>query len=157
MYKKPNEVNIIANADIYFDETIGYAKKISEGECYALTRWELVNGRVVDFNTRHGRPSPPEWSQDAWIFRGSIQPNKFDNVKALNESARVTEIIPFTLGIPGCDNKFCALLKERGVNVMNPSKTIKAIHVHQDSKRFYPSFKILSGIKPHGHVKQTAL
>jgi len=153
----PQDINIIANVDVYFDDTIKLAESIKGGECFALTRWELVNGRVIDFNARHGRPSPPEWSQDAWVFRGSIVPNKYDTVKALNQNARMTEIIPFSLGIPGCDNKFAALLKEQGIKVTNPSKSIKAIHVHKESKRYYPAYQILSGIKPHGSVKQVEL
>jgi hypothetical protein len=157
MAKYPKDINIISNLDVYFDETIKLAEEIGEGECYALTRWEFVNGKVVDFNARHGRPSPPEWSQDAWIFRGSVLAGKFDKVKALNKHQRITELIPFTLGIPGCDNKFAALLKEQGLKVTNPSKDIKAIHVHKESRRSYPSFQILSGIKPHGSVKQVSL
>lgn len=157
MAKHPQDINIIANLDIYFDETIEKAKDIQEGECYALTRWEFVEGRVIDFNARHGRPSPPEWSQDAWIFKGSVPFSKFFSVKALNKSARITEVIPFTLGIPGCDNKFAAMLKERGIKVTNPSLDIRAIHVHKENSRIYPNYQILSGIKPNGLVYQTKL
>ena len=154
-YKK--DVNIIANADIYFDETIALAEKITERRCYALTRWENLHGHIMDFNQRHGRPSPPQWSQDAWIFRGSIRPDQFDSVEANNLKTHTREIIPFSLGIPGCDNKFAAMLKQSGMLVTNPSKSIKAIHKHTTSKRTYPSYQILKGIKPDGLVFQTEL
>ena len=150
------DVNIIANADIYFDETIQLSERIKENQCYALTRWEDVNGTIMDFNQRHGRPSPPEWSQDAWIFRGSTEPIHYDNVDAVRDN-RHREVIPFSLGIPGCDNKIAALLKEKGFRVTNPSLNIKAIHKHLNPSRDYPNYQILKGIKPNGLVFQTKL
>ncbi len=156
MKKYPKGVNIIANADIYFDETIQLADNIKQFQCYALTRWEDVSGVIMDFNQRHGRPSPPQWSQDAWIFRGSTKPEFYDNVEAIRENKH-REMIPFCLGIPGCDNKIAALLKEKGFNVINPSLDIKAIHKHLTSSRDYPSYQILKGIKPNGLVFQTGL
>jgi hypothetical protein len=149
----PNDINIIANSDIYFDETIEKAHKIKEKQCYALTRWEDINGRVIDFNARHGKPSPPQWSQDAWIFRGSPNLIGFDYVIASTKH-HTSQNIQFNLGIPGCDNKFAALLKGKGFRVTNPSLSIKAIHKHQTDKRDYPNFRILKGIKPHGLVYQ---
>jgi len=151
------DVNIIANADIYFDDTIKLAEKIKKMNCFALTRWENHNGTVMSFNQRHGRPSPPQWSQDAWIFRGSVvRPESFDSVIAVNSSRQSVEI-PFQLGIPGCDNKIAAVLREKGYNVTNPSLSIRAIHLHKNSSRSYPSFQILRGISPHCLVHQTAL
>lgn len=156
----PKDVNIIANADIYFDKTIELASKIKKNNCFALTRWEYYNGKVIDFNERHNngyfRPSPPQWSQDAWIFRGYITPEYFDIVEAVAaKNKRVN--IPFQLGIPGCDNKFAAMLHEKGIKVTNPSFSIKAIHVHRNSSRSYPNFQILKGIRPNGLVHQTGL
>ena len=156
-----NDVNIIANADIYFDETIKLSERIKKLNCFALTRWENYNGTVMSFSQRHGRPgyvqpSPPEWSQDAWIFRGSVRPEGFDDVIAVN-SSRQNVSIPFQLGIPGCDNKIAAMLREKGYNVINPSHTIKAIHLHKNSSRSYPNYRILRGIKPFGLVHQTSL
>jgi hypothetical protein len=150
-----NDINIIANCDIFFDDTLKYVNGIKKGECYALTRWEYINGKVMSFNDRHGRPSPPQWSQDAWIFNGSISASKFYNVKATNLNTNRSEIIPFSLGIPGCDNKFAAMLKQSGVKVTNPSLDIRAIHVHRSNSRIYPRYQILSGIRPNGLVYQS--
>ncbi|MEE9572878.1 MAG: hypothetical protein V3W20_07520, partial [Candidatus Neomarinimicrobiota bacterium] len=116
------DVNIIANTDIYFDETIELASQIKQKQCYALTRWELYGGTVISFTQRHGRPgyvqpSPPEWSQDTWIFRGAIRPESYDNVIAVNNKTRGSEPIPFYLGIPGCDNKIAALLREKDIQL----------------------------------------
>ena len=157
MFAYPNEVNIIANSDIYFDDTIQLARTIEYNQCYALTRWELVNGKVIDFRSRHGVPSPPRWSQDVWIFKGSINSSEFHTVVATNLNNNKSEVIPFSLGIPGCDNKIAAMLKEKGMQVINPSLSIRAIHVHEDSSRVYPKYMILKGIKPNGLVEQIRL
>ncbi len=156
MQPYPKDVNIIANADIYFDKTIELAIEIKKNECYALTRWELFNDTIMTFDQRHGRPSPPQWSQDAWIFRGCVKPENYDSVEAVhNRNQRIK--IPFQLGIPGCDNKIAALLREKGFIVTNPSLSIRAIHFHKNSSRSYPPFQIIKGIKPNGLVHQTSL
>lgn len=157
MSQYPKDINIIANLDIYFDQTVKFAKNIKKMECYALTRWELYQNKVIDFNSRHGRPSPPQWSQDAWIFRGAPNPKFFDVVDAVNSQTRRNEKIPFSLGIPGCDNKLAAVLREREYVVTNPSLSIKAIHVHETNSRSYPHYQILKGIRPNGLVHQTSL
>ena len=154
----PEDVNIIANTDIYFDETIQLSSTIKQFQCYALTRWENVNGTIMEFVQRHNkRSAPPQWSQDAWIFRGSPEPEQYDNVEAVRRDDRHREMIPFCLGIPGCDNKIAALLKENRFNVTNPSKSIRAIHKHQNEDRSYPNYQILKGIRPNGLVHQTEL
>ncbi len=151
------DVNIIANSDIYFDETIQLAEGIKQLQCYALTRWENYNGSIIEFAQRHNkRAAPPQWSQDAWIFRGSTTPEHYDNVEAVRDN-RHREQIPFCLGIPGCDNKLAAMLKERRFTVTNPSKSIRAIHKHKNEDRDYPNYQILKGIRPNGLVFQTEL
>ena len=54
---KDNEINIIANSDIYFNETLDYVN-LYKNECLALTRNDLIGS--------------PE-SQDVWIFKGKIK------------------------------------------------------------------------------------
>jgi len=155
-YKK--DINIIANTDIYFNDTISFAKNIKDRQCFALTRWENHNGQIISFVQRHGRKIQPQWSQDAWIFRGSpVNPVRFDHVNAINLKNRMRENIPFSLGIPGCDNKFAAVLKINGIDVLNPSHQIKGIHVHESDERSYPDYQIISGIKPKGLVPQVLI
>jgi hypothetical protein len=105
-------INIIANLDIYFDETIELANPDSL-EVYALTRHEeLPDGRIVTFADRHyGHPG--EYSQDAWIF--GEKPDIFAD---------------FCIGQRGCDNHLAYLLHEAGYRVTNPSMDIRAIHLH---------------------------
>jgi len=52
-----------------------------------------------------------------WIFKGSINSSEFHTVVATNLNNNKSEVIPFSLGIPGCDNKIAAMLKEKGMQV----------------------------------------
>jgi len=113
-----NSVNIMANLDIYFDETIKLCEFIADNDAYCLTRWaRLSDGKIVDFKTRHPEASA-QWSQDAWIFRGRPEVDA-----------------PFVLGAPGCDNRIARILEGRGYRVTNPCLSIKAIHVHESDER----------------------
>lgn len=109
----PKHINIIANSDIYFDETILNTRWINERECYALSRWDYSNGSAVLFNRKD--------SQDVWVFNGSVHEN----------------IGHYNLGVAGCDNKLAFELKQSGYKVLNPSKTIHAIHLHESNHRTY--------------------
>lgn len=111
--KFPEDVNVIANLDIYFDESIYLSKWITDNEVYCLTRWEDDRaGNIIRFKDRHyGHPG--EWSQDAWVFIGGIKVDA-----------------PFGLGYRGCDNHLAYLFTEKGLKVSNPSEDIRAIHVH---------------------------
>jgi hypothetical protein len=114
-----NAINIIANSDIYFDETIKLVENIRKDQAYCLTRWELVEGKLKSFKTRN-RGMKPMHSQDVWIFRG--KPKKIpENIH---------------LGIPGCDNKIAWHL-QRQYRLKNPSSQIRAIHVHAERRRNY--------------------
>ena len=120
-----NEISIIANSDIYFQSLL-WLETIKANEVFALSRWEG--------NTLYDH----EDSQDAWIFRGKIKPVPDCN---------------FGLGIPGCDNAIAERLQRAGYTVLNPSKSIKAIHLHSsnirnsDRRMTVPKPYLL--IKPH--------
>jgi len=109
----PKCINIIANSDIYFDETILECRFMKINDCYALSRWDYINGMAHLFNRKD--------SQDVWVFNGSIDKN----------------IGHYNLGIPGCDNKIAWELRANNYNVLNPSKTIHAIHLHNTQYRTY--------------------
>lgn len=109
----PNEINIIANSDIYFDETILNVRWIGINECYALSRWDYQNERAVLFNRKD--------SQDVWVFNGEVTEN----------------IGNYNLGVAGCDNKIAYELAQCKYQVSNPSKTIHAIHLHESNYRTY--------------------
>lgn len=109
----PNEINIIANSDIYFDETILKVRFLDNKEVYALTRWDYENGLARLFYRKD--------SQDVWVFNGTVNIQGGD----------------YYLGIPGCDNKLAKEIIDSGYNLANPSKSIHAIHLHETNFRTY--------------------
>lgn len=106
----PDDVNILANLDIYFDETIELVNRIQSHECFALTRWDIIDGVPVFFNRGD--------SQDCWIFRGAPP-----DVEAGFEMGRV-----------GCDNVIAEILNLKRP-LRNPSLSIKALHIHNSGVR----------------------
>lgn len=110
----PDDINIICNSDIFFDETIALAEKIKHKQLFALSRWDWHHPLACTFFDR------PD-SQDTWITKGKIE-NVFGN---------------FTLGIRGCDNRIAYEFEKSGYAVSNPSKSIKTYHVHNSGVRNY--------------------
>jgi hypothetical protein len=106
----PEAVKILANSDIYFDDSLLYLKYLKADVCYVLTRWDIRNKKPVFLNR--------SWSQDAWIFRSHLQ-------KTVGN---------FELGRLGCDGRIAYELAHAGYKVLNPSKTIKAFHLHSERK-----------------------
>jgi hypothetical protein len=109
-----SKLKIIANTDIYFDETLNKAHDIKNKHVYCLTRWDLKKSGFIEFY-------PNFQSQDSWIFRNTLP----DNIGG------------FYLGIPGCDNRLAAEFIESGFKIMNPSLSIRTIHLHETQKRNY--------------------
>lgn len=101
----PNDINCFCNSDIYFTD-LTRIKQIRDNECFALCRYDLINGKEVFFNRRD--------SQDAWIFKGTVRPIKAE----------------FGMGNWGCDNHIAYLIKQAGYEVKNPSLSIKIVHLH---------------------------
>jgi hypothetical protein len=113
---KFNGIKIIANTDIYFNDTLLRAESIQDNEVYALCRWEEIDNNLHFYNKL--------WSQDVWIWKGRV------NIKC-----------DFGLGIPGCDNALHYILYTNGYNVKSPSRQIQAIHLHHSGIRSYEASK----------------
>jgi len=110
---------IVANADIYFDETI------------ALLTPEYLEKRFVCLSRRHATvdmdgipPVDPNatYAQDAWAFLPPLQ------YKA---------ILDFTTGCPGCDNRVAAEMSGMGYAISNPCESVHAFHIHASHVRHY--------------------
>ncbi len=117
LFKEEPALHILANTDIYFNETLKVLKErgLHKKEVFALSRYDkTLEGGLA--------PHLCRGSQDVWIF--SAPPK---NIKGAN----------FTLGVPGCDNKFAFMLRRDGFKVTNPSKDIKCIHLHNTGIRNY--------------------
>jgi hypothetical protein len=148
---RPGEINVIANADIFFDAkgvsliSLYFDARADEARyktCLALSRWDVKpDGTSALWNHAD--------SQDVFIVYGQI-----------------TVDAPFTMGVPGVDNRLCHILKEQGLNVINPAKSIKAYHLHNVQWRSYlanPDGSPRGGDKierlgpPHHRVQPTSL
>lgn len=111
-FTSENDINIIANSDIYFDDSIKSVELIKNENCYALTRWNITK-RGLSFENCIG-------SQDVWIFKGEIK-NINGNIK---------------LGVPGCDNRIAYEIAQAGYQLLNPSKEIIIYHYHYMQKTY---------------------
>ena len=108
-----DEINIIANGDIYFDETLNRINEINlHNYCLALTRWDV-------WDDRRKRLTEISGSQDSWIFKGKIK-------KVIGD---------FPIGVPGCDNRIAYEINKSGYIVINPSISIKSYHLHKSRHR----------------------
>lgn len=110
---KDNDINIIANSDIFFDEhSISNLRFIQQNECYALTRWDVETDKTATFMNRRD-------SQDTWVFKGRIKPIDAN----------------FNMGVPGCDNAIAYKIQQAGYIIKNPSISVKTFHLHADESR----------------------
>ena len=112
------DINVISNSDIIFDDSLELASKMDRAQCYALSRWELAEDK---------KPNPVQVqvfgdSQDCWIFKGTIAIPKY---------------CEFPMGKMGCDNRISHELQEIGYSVSNPSLVIKTWHLHNIEYRAY--------------------
>ena len=108
-------INILANSDILFDESILLADDIIEHEDFAcLTRYES-DGNLH----KHDDEFQGSDSQDVWIWRDSCRVYDAD----------------FDLGVAGCDNRIAAEACLAEYNVINPSKRIQCWHRHETTIR----------------------
>jgi hypothetical protein len=108
-------ISILANSDIYFDESLELVNNIDmDSVCLALTRYDVLKDNTIQFHDS-------VCSQDTWIFRGRIKPI---------ESS-------FNLGIAGCDNRIAYEIEKAGYSIVNPSLDIKTYHLHNSQVRNY--------------------
>lgn len=118
----PDDINIICNSDIFFDDTILLTSHLGPHCSYALSRWDYINDQNIKLFNRAD-------SQDTWIIRGHAQ-NIIGN---------------FTLGKKGCDNRIAFELKDAGYKPSNPAYSIKTYHVHNSGVRNYSHNDIVQG------------
>ncbi len=122
----------LINTDIYFDHTIRWLWNISmKNTCMSLLRHETT----LDFalNGVGNTPvlfGPRSDSQDTWIFAVKDLKDHLAAGESWNE-------LDFNLGVPGCDNAIAGELLRRRWVVINPSLTVRALHLHKQGGRTY--------------------
>lgn len=109
----PGKISVIANADIYFDDTLRLLTGMDlRDKLLCLSRWDVhADGTAHLFEYAY--------SQDAWIFQAPLRPVRCD----------------FHLGTPGCDNRLAWEAQAAGLRVENPSRSIRAYHLHGSGLR----------------------
>lgn len=132
-FTKDNDINILANSDIYFDESIkqlpNYLK--DNNVSLALSRWDILpNSEPKHYDV--------DYSQDTWIFKGKI---KYENIGN------------YYLGTWACDNRILQELLDVGYIVKNPSKTIKTYHLHLSDIKSYDKKSYVKG--KYAYIKPT--
>lgn len=123
-----NDINIICNNDIYFDNTLFKLNDYDfNNKFLALLRRDVLedgSSKLFEFDSNDcfNRKGHRTDSQDAWIFKGHIKvPSKSD----------------FYFGILGCDNRIAYLMEELGYKVINACYDIYIYHLHLTNIRNY--------------------
>ncbi|WPL18694.1 Exostosin family protein [Thiorhodovibrio winogradskyi] len=118
-------IALLANSDIYFDETLSLLEQVFESEqasgpvFVGLSRFDRVAGEL--------KPHPnPQWSQDTWALR---LPARLPTP--------LLKSLEIPLGVPRCDNKVGYLFALHGWTLINPFPHLHGIHVHETEQRSY--------------------
>lgn len=111
------DINIISNSDIFFDESLCFLSSIGNDECWALSRWE-INADGNKGNQIQNRGD----SQDVWIVKGKVKELTYCD---------------FPLAKLGCDNRIAWEFQNAGYKVTNPSLHVRAWHNHVSEIRNY--------------------
>ena len=140
-HNRSTDVVVIANADVYFDDTIALAEFVVNGQVLCVTRAEMR-----PFNVGLYWPEAETvvaTCHDAWIFRPPLN-------------------IPgdFEFGRPGCDHRFAGECKQAGYTLLNPCRHIHVIHNHRSGLRTYevkttPREAEIQVGEPHASVEVT--
>lgn len=132
-----DSICIIANTDIFFDDTLSILKSVDiSNDFISLTRWDLLftdEKWYIQFYNHLFRGGPATTgmlSQDSWIFKSPIKIDDRSN---------------FLMGKPGCDNRIIQIYHENGYNVKNPSMQIITKHLHTSNHRTYNHNDVISG------------
>ena len=133
-----DDINIFANSDMTFDDSINLVRTLRVDEAICLTRYNVnkyklpLKGKLE----KHGH-----WTQDTWIIRGKPR------VELINIDCKT--------GVQRCDNRIAYIFgHEAGYNVFNPSLDVRSYHIHKSNIRYYDMVDIVRGkIKPHDYEK----
>jgi len=111
----PDKICGIANADIYFDNSLALARQIDfEQRMLCLTRWDVQpdgsSKLILDNNG---------W--DVWIWKSPL----------LMYEAN------FFQGKMHCDTRLLYLFREKSLKVRNPTRSIRTHHLHLSAVRNY--------------------
>lgn len=110
------DIVVIANADIYFDDSIRKVHDIrfTDDRLLCLSRWNLKPDSTLE-------QTAGPLSHDAWIFQAPLR--EFP--------------CPWALGTWGGDGRLATAAVWEGLKPVNPCRDLRAIHLHQSGVRNY--------------------
>ena len=115
-----DQICIVANADIIFDNSLRYFNSVNFDKIfYALSRWEIS---TPDGKNWEIEPFENAASQDTWIFKTPVS---------------TSDLMNYTMGKPGCDNKIVYHMRELGYTCRNPGKKVITVHFHPTNWKTY--------------------
>jgi hypothetical protein len=110
-----NDINIIANADIFFDESIKLLDdKVTDEIAIGLSRWYPEDDYYY-INGFHNNGKAAVESNDVWAWKGKC--------KVINAN--------FPIGYYACDGRIMQCFVEAGYRVYNPANDVKVWHKHK--------------------------
>jgi hypothetical protein len=111
----PDDINMIANGDIYFDKTISLIdSKMTEEVAIGISRtYPIDDYYFVNGFHKNGRAAVG--SNDVWVWKGKCKVNNGN----------------FPIGYYSCDCRIMQCFVEAGYRVYNPAKSIKVWHKHK--------------------------
>jgi len=111
----PNQFIILANADIYFNETLMLLSTYDfTNKFIALTRWDILNNGQLKI--AHCI------SYDSWIFKTPLCPINAEYIK---------------IGTNECDHLIAYEAQKAGLHVINPCFSVYSTHLHLSWVRNY--------------------
>lgn len=122
---------IIANSDIFFDETVENILKSDMN-----MKQSVMCQLRYDYD---GTPTgikifgPRSDSQDTWIYHKKWNNMLYKYIKAFN----------FNLGKPGCDNHITYLFKICGFSLINDPQLVHTLHYHTTQIRNYTQAEVI--------------
>lgn len=135
----PEDIKVLINSDIFFDESIAFLKtrNYNKHTLYAITRKDLtLDKKIVASCDRYGDtsvPTNPMYSHDCWIYRDKL---KISNIDDLN----------FDLGKGNCDRLFKQTLDKNKILFINLHKQINAVHVDYRKTRTREEYPLTTNI-----------
>lgn len=128
---KNNVVCVIANADIYFDESLSKTDEINMNNLViSLLRFDVTEKGYAELHNNNDGRSLTNDAQDCWILKTPI---------------RVPEKSEFYFGVNGCDNKILYEFYQTGYNLVNCPYDIKSYHQHLINYRSYNEEEAMGG------------
>lgn len=123
----PEDIKILSNSDVYFDESLSFLDQISEWEnrLYVLTRKDLTkDGKILPsslvYNPNNTEQTSPQHCQDAWIYKNKLGGD-----------------FNYNLGVMHCENSFRISAQESGIEVFSLFNNVELIHVDWRGSKTY--------------------